>query len=105
MSAFGDTTTKKMFFDEGAFEYVEKPFDIEEILSIISKGLNKNTAINIQVTDKFIGDSAEVLDVFNKIEKIKTTNITVLIEGESGTGKDLTANHIHLNSQYSNDLS
>ena len=102
MSAFGDTTTKKMFFDEGAFEYVEKPFDIEEILSIISKGLNKNTAINIQVTDKFIGDSAEVLDVFNKIEKIKTTNITVLIEGESGTGKDLIANHIHLNSQYSN---
>ena len=102
MSAFGDTTTKKMFFDEGAFEYVEKPFDIEEILSIISKGLNKNTAINIQVTDKFIGDSAEVLDVFNKIEKIKTTNITVLIEGESGTGKDLIANHSHLNSQYSN---
>ena len=102
MSAFGDTNTKRIFFEEGAFEYMEKPFDIEEILKIINKALNCKTNDNhYSSCETFIGESSVIRNLFNKIDKVTLTDITILIEGESGTGKDLIANHIHNNSNYS----
>ncbi len=100
MSAYGDTGTKRIFYDEGAFEYIEKPFDIEEILKLISRALESNEKKEIITTEKFIGESTIIKTLFKKLEKIKSTDITILIEGESGTGKDLIANYIHNQSDY-----
>tara|TARA_A100001015_G_scaffold31993_1_gene35583 strand:+ start:5062 stop:6375 length:1314 start_codon:yes stop_codon:yes gene_type:complete len=99
MSAYGDTGTKKIFYDEGAFEYIEKPFDIEEILKIIKFALEKNQNPEVIKSETFIGESSIVAKLFDKIEKIKTTDVTVLIEGESGTGKDLIATYVHNHSK------
>ena len=101
MSAYGDTGTKKIFYDEGAYEYIEKPFDIEEILKIIKFALQKSKNPEVTKSESFIGESSIVIKLFEKIEKIKTTDVTVLIEGESGTGKDLIATYIHNNSKVS----
>lgn len=102
MSAYGDNATKKLFFEEGASDYIEKPFDIEDILSLIEKNICKNKIQETVTNDQFIGESIVIKDVFSKLEKIKNTKITILIEGESGTGKDLIANYIHKNSKLSN---
>ena len=102
MSAYGDNSTKRIFFEEGAFEYIEKPFDIEEILNVITSALKSNKGDKQSQGDPFIGECPMIKELFNKIEKIKSTDITILIEGESGTGKDLISNYIHKNSNYSN---
>lgn len=101
MSAYGDNATKKLFFKEGASDFIEKPFDIEEILSLIEKNICKNKIQETVTNDQFIGESIVIKDVFSKLDKIKNTEITILIEGESGTGKDLIANYIHKNSTLS----
>ena len=102
MSAFGDTTTKRTFLDEGAYEYIEKPFDIENILKLIKSACHSTKETKITQRDSFIGQSQPIKSLFDKIKKISETNITILIEGESGTGKDLIATHIHENSTVSN---
>ena len=90
MSAFGDTNTKRIFFEEGAFEYMEKPFDIEEILKIINKALNCKTNNNhYSSCETFIGESSVIRNLFNKIDKVTLTDITILIEGEREQEKTL----------------
>ncbi len=101
ISAYGDTSTRRTFFEEGAFDYIEKPFDIENILNIINSAVKSNQKNNLITEEKFIGDSLIITKLFSKLEKIKNTDITILIEGESGTGKDLIANHIHKQSNNS----
>ncbi len=95
ISAYGDTSTRRVFFEEGAFDYIEKPFDIEEIIKIINLGIESNSNKKSNSIENFIGESLSIKSLFTKLEKIKDTDITILIEGESGTGKDLIANFIH----------
>ncbi len=89
----------------GAFEYLTKPFDINEIrkLSIkatkIKKVDEKNSIKESQ--SEIIGKADAMQDVFKAIGKISTTDITVLIRGESGTGKELIAQSVHANSSRS----
>lgn len=99
ISAYGDTSTRRLFFEEGAFDYIEKPFDIESIINVITKAIESNIPNRAADEDKFIGSSEPIKDLFNKLNKIKDTDITILIEGESGTGKDLIASYIHQNSK------
>ena len=86
----------------GAFEYLTKPFDIDEIRKLSIKATksksNENNHTSIDSTNNIIGKADAMQDVFKAIGKISKTDITVLIRGESGTGKELIAQSVHENS-------
>ncbi|MHB8232281.1 MAG: sigma-54-dependent transcriptional regulator [bacterium] len=90
---------------QGAYDYITKPFELDEILGIIEK-IKKNenlTNKKIEKSEDFldtllVGKSKTMQEVFKTIGKLSHNNITVLILGESGTGKELVARAIHLNS-------
>jgi len=85
----------------GAFEYVVKPFDIDEVLGLAKHAIEKyesrrfSTGKAPEVTDRIIGDSPVMRDLYKKLGRIAPTDSTVLITGETGTGKDLFARAIH----------
>jgi DNA-binding NtrC family response regulator len=90
----------------GAYDYITKPFEAEELLSLIEKALEKrslvreNTYLRQALEEKgsfldLIGRAAVIKKVFGLIDKIALTDSTVLITGESGTGKELAAQAIH----------
>lgn len=102
-----DTAVKAMKL--GAYDYIGKPFNYEELKIIINRALKTRDlsqeviSLRDQLRDKFsfrniIGRSDKIKEVLYKIEKVAPTNVTVLIRGESGTGKELIAKTIH---QYS----
>lgn len=100
---------------KGVFHYVTKPFNIDEVIVLVSKAL-EHTQLNLENKhlkkelvkkynfDKFIGDSAVMANVFKMIERVANTNSTVLISGESGTGKELVARALHYNSDRADKL-
>lgn len=103
MTAYGTTDTAIESTKMGAFDYVMKPFDVPEILSLIAKAIQaasaharstpmpSNTAI-------LLGKSRAMQDVCKKIGRAAPTDATILIRGESGTGKELVAQAIHRHS-------
>ena len=101
MTAFADMQAAVESFGGGAFEYVPKPFDLEEAIQIVeraledkpkTKGLKKDNKLDI------IGESQAMQNVYRAIGKLSNTIATVLIQGESGTGKELIAKSLHKNS-------
>ena len=86
----------------GAFEYLTKPFDIDEIRKLSIKATksksNENNHTSVDSANNIIGKADAMQDVFKAIGKISKTDITVLIRGESGTGKELIAQSVHENS-------
>lgn len=94
---------------EGAFDYLEKPFDIEELKIVVEKAFRdrelrdelrelKKAALDAE-SPQIVGRSPKMLKVFKEIGKVASKDITVLITGESGTGKELVARAIHHNSR------
>ena len=105
--ASADTAIKAM--KEGAYDYITKPFKVEEIKLIIKNALEKknlqreNTLLKQVVRDRYhfeniIGQSPKMLNLYDLLEKIAPTKTNILITGESGTGKELVAKAIHYNS-------
>jgi two-component system response regulator PilR (NtrC family) len=105
--ASGESAVTAM--QEGAYDYLEKNFDIEDLKGIVrdaldQKGIKKDDALFIQgVRDavsfgNLIGNSEEMLKVYSLIKKVADTKANVLVLGESGTGKELVAQAIHENS-------
>ncbi|MBS3920680.1 MAG: sigma-54-dependent Fis family transcriptional regulator [Deltaproteobacteria bacterium] len=105
--ASADTAIKAM--KEGAYDYIMKPFKIEEIKLIIQNALekkhlqNENLLLKQVVRDRYhfeniIGQSSRMLDLYDLLEKVAPTKTNILIAGESGTGKELAAKAIHYNS-------
>lgn len=93
----------------GAYDYITKPFDVEELSIIVKKALETQKLeeevkyLRTEVEKKYefsniIGKSKEMRDVYSRIAQIADTKSTVLITGESGTGKELVAKAIHYNS-------
>ncbi|MBX3291460.1 MAG: sigma-54-dependent Fis family transcriptional regulator [Acidobacteria bacterium] len=82
----------------GAFEYLQKPYDSENLLETVSRALKKLNTLDAEI----ISVSPEMDKVKKLILKIAKSNATVLIRGESGTGKELIARSIHANSLRSN---
>jgi len=93
----------------GAYDYITKPFDAEHIKMVVRKALkqislkNENKYLKQQIKEvkdfqNIIGKSRKMQDVFKIADQVASTNTTVLLLGESGTGKDLLARYIHYNS-------
>ena len=91
----------------GAFEYLTKPFDINEIRKLAIKATKSNKPQHNEVAQEsnsqIVGKAESMQEVFKAIGKISNTDITVLIRGESGTGKELIAQSVHTNSSRSNE--
>ena len=97
---------------KGAFEYITKPFDIQEVEEILERGQHllrthrDERQSQLQLTHReeqelLIGRSREMRDIFKSIGRVAATHLTVLILGESGTGKELIARSIHAHSDRS----
>jgi two-component system response regulator PilR (NtrC family) len=109
ITAYASTDTAIQAMKQGAYDYITKPFKVEEIKMTIRKALEnrslqtENTLLRQVVEDRYhlgnmIGNSSKMLDVFELVKKISPTKTNVLISGESGTGKELVAKAIHYNS-------
>lgn len=94
----------------GAFDYLTKPFNDKDILKTVGMAcdsrmlIQENLALKKQLYEKFsfdniIGKNRQIIDIFNKIERVAPLDSTVLLDGESGTGKELFANAIHVHSK------
>ena len=105
MTAYSDLDTAVSAFQKGAFEYIAKPFDIDKTLEVIKQALSESASLqsesneNSESIPDIIGKSSAMQDVFRAIGKLSKSNATVLINGESGSGKELVAQAIHKNSQ------
>ena len=105
MTAYSDLDTAVSAFQKGAFEYIAKPFDIDKTLEVIKQALSESASSQSESNENsenipdIIGKSPAMQDVFRAIGKLSQSNATVLINGESGSGKELVAQAIHKNSQ------
>src|SRR5262245_29284474 len=109
MTAFGSVNTAVEAMKIGAFDYVQKPFEIEEMEVKIEKALEmkrvktdleylRGTQQDLYDFDKIVGSSPALQRVLDIVKKVAKSNSTVLIRGETGTGKELIAGAIHHNS-------
>ena len=100
MTAFTDMQAAIDAYGGGAFEYIPKPFDLEEAIAIVTKALDENKEAKPKKASKseIIGSAASMQIVFRSIGKLANTTATVLIQGESGTGKELVSKSLHKNS-------
>ena len=108
MTGYSDTDTAIEAMKLGAFDYIPKPFENQEIRQLIEKGLDAYQMIEDTVLftgetrgreDKIIGSSRVMHEIYKTIGRVAESDTTVLIEGESGTGKELVARAIHNHSQ------
>ncbi|MGR0278238.1 nitrogen regulation protein NR(I) [Marinomonas dokdonensis] len=109
MTAHSDLESAVASYQGGAFEYLPKPFDVEDAVSLVKRAMlhHRNSrpdpeaaAIELEVeADKeIIGEAPAMQEVFRAIGRLANSNITVLINGESGTGKELVAQALHTHS-------
>ncbi|KKO20621.1 MAG: two-component response regulator [Candidatus Brocadia fulgida] len=109
MTAYGSIENAVMAMKEGAYDYVTKPFSLEELIIKLQKALRhkdvvaENLLLKQQILsqygyDNMIGKCDAMKHVFEMINIVSHRDTTVLIQGESGTGKELTAGAIHYNS-------
>ena len=110
ITAFGTVDTAVESMKLGAFEYITKPFNREELKIIVKKALEvgelmvENRYLKEMVRDKYnfdnmIGSSKKMKEIYMSASQVARSDATVLILGESGTGKELLARGIHINSQ------
>lgn len=107
ITAFDDMSSTVKAMQQGAYDYIEKPLEIDKLKITISRAL-ENKKMSEQLTsfitveteeyqseNTLIGKSSVMKDVYKKIGQTTTSRVTVLLEGESGTGKELVARAIH----------
>lgn len=114
VTAYGSEKIAVEAMKKGAYDYIAKPYEIDE-LRIIAKNAferlalqEENARLRLEIgrlegMGELIGQSDAMKDVFEKIEKVGATDVTVLIQGESGSGKELVAREIHKRSKRRNE--
>jgi len=107
MTAFGNLATAVAALSRGAFDYLVKPFDLDQATNVAARALTRNGEIGTsvdagaeppQVEEELLGRSAAMQEVFKRIALVAPSDASVLITGESGTGKELVARAIHRHS-------
>jgi len=108
ITAHSDLDSTVASYQGGAFDYLPKPFDIDEAIAMTQRALNHQEQRLKQVdsvgadTTDIIGEAPAMQEVFRAIGRLSQSHITVLINGESGTGKELVANALHKHSPRAN---
>ena len=104
-TAHSDLDSAVASYQKGAFEYLPKPFDIEELVAITERALAQAREKRGEIPDQeeipetdIIGEAPAMQEVFRAIGRLAHSNITVLINGDSGTGKELVARALHRHS-------
>lgn len=99
ITAFGTVDIAIKAIQKGAFEYLVKPSDVSEIREVFRKAIsvieNRNSEIEYKPSQNIVGISADMQNIFKTVSKIAKTDASVLITGESGSGKQLVAETIH----------
>jgi two-component system response regulator AtoC len=106
VTAVKDIQTAVRAIKRGAYEYIIKPFNVDEVITVIRRALEKHTLLKevtylkselerIQPFEKMVGQDKKMMKIFDLISTISQSAGTVLIQGESGTGKELVARAIH----------
>ena len=106
ITAHGTVATAVDALKKGAFDYITKPFDQEELKNVIGKAVKTRVLSDEEVQfagaeldrGEIVGSSPSTVKIFDIIKKVAPTTTTILITGETGTGKELVANAIHVNS-------
>ncbi|MCO7575415.1 MULTISPECIES: nitrogen regulation protein NR(I) [Pseudomonas chlororaphis group] len=105
MTAHSDLDSAVASYQGGAFEYLPKPFDVDEAVSLVKRANQHaqeqqglEAAPTLARTPEIIGEAPAMQEVFRAIGRLSHSNITVLINGESGTGKELVAHALHRHS-------
>jgi two-component system nitrogen regulation response regulator GlnG len=104
MTAHSDLDSAVSSYQGGAFEYMPKPFDVDEAVDLARRAIDQHhrLAMPAQATEdkptEIIGEAPAMQEVFRAIGRLSRSNITVLINGESGTGKELVAHALHRHS-------
>src|SRR3984957_18571981 len=110
ITAYATIETAVDAMKKGAFDYLEKPFKVDDLRLCVRRALTYNDAISENIYlkkqlkkkyqfNQLIGNSPQMQDVFKMIERVTDTDSTILILGESGTGKELVAKALHFNSR------
>ncbi|HKK16493.1 MAG TPA: response regulator, partial [Gammaproteobacteria bacterium] len=105
MTAYSDLDRAVSAFREGAFEYLSKPFDVDEVVSLVKRAIHEKNQEQVSevpaetgAVEDIIGSASAMQEVFRAIGRLSNSNLTVLITGESGTGKELVAQALHKHS-------
>ena len=103
MTAYSDLESAVAAFQGGAFEYLAKPFDVDQAIEIIRRAVDESMrqateTVAIEETPEIIGQAPAMQEVFRAIGRLSRSHATVLINGESGTGKELVASALHRHS-------
>jgi len=109
MTAFATVDTAVKALKDGAYDYVTKPFDPDDLTHLIRNATKqisledenqtlKKKVITLENVEDLIGESDAMKNLFREVESVAQTNSSVIISGESGTGKELVARAIHANS-------
>ncbi len=111
MTAHSDLDSAVAAYQGGAFEYLPKPFDVDEAVAVTQRALahaeeqrsERTGSAPLEVDAEIIGEAPAMQEVFRAIGRLSQSNITVLINGESGTGKELVARALHRHSPRRNE--
>ena len=103
MTAYSDLESAVAAFQGGAFEYLAKPFDVDQAIEIIHRAIDEslketNQDVAFENSTEMIGHAPSMQEVFRAIGRLSRSHATVLINGESGSGKELVASALHKHS-------
>ncbi len=103
MTAYSDLDSAVAAFQGGAFEYLPKPFDVDQALDLVRRALTENASRDVPASSdapvpEILGQAPAMQEVFRAIGRLSQSHATVLITGESGSGKELVAHALHRHS-------
>ena len=109
MTAHSDLQSAVTSFERGAFEYLPKPFDVDEAVAVVRRAIAQTQDVKSVAlpepagTTEIIGQAPAMQEVFRAIGRLSSSNVTVLINGPSGSGKELVARALHRHSPRQNE--